>query len=135
MTIRIGETSTLAEGLRIIAAGLLAKSPFTVSTAVELPKGVRTILAARDVRVIREGDAAWLARAAKGGITTPRVRLLGGGASVLAEALGGTLDVAVWSHPVTPSGRVELLPFLHEQAFSITNHRFGNPTTWSDGVV
>jgi len=135
VTIRIGETSTLAEGLRIIAAGLLAKSPFTVSTAVELPKGVRTILAARDVRVIREGDAAWLARAAKGGITTPRVRLLGGGASVLAEALGGTPDVAVWSHPVTPSGRVELLPFLHEQAISITNHRFGNPTTLSDGVV
>jgi RHH-type transcriptional regulator, proline utilization regulon repressor / proline dehydrogenase / delta 1-pyrroline-5-carboxylate dehydrogenase len=135
VTIRIGETSTLAEGLRIIAAGILAKSPFTVSTAIELPKGVRTVLAARDVRVVREGDAAWLDRAAKGGITTPRVRLLGDGASELAAALGGTPDVAVWSHPVTPSGRVELLPFLHEQAISITNHRFGNPTTLSDSVI
>ena len=49
--------------------------------------------------------------------------------------MDGTPDVAVWSHPVTPSGRVELLPFLHEQAISITNHRFGNPTTISDGVI
>ena len=135
VTIRIGESSTLADGLRTIAAGLLARSPLAVSTAVELPKGVRTILAAREVRVIREGDAAWLERAAKGGITTPRVRLLGGGASELSQALGGAPDVAVWSHPVTPSGRVELLPFLHEQAISITNHRFGNPTTLSDGVI
>lgn len=135
VTIRIGERATLAEGLRVIAAGILAKSPLAVSTAVELPKGVRNVLAARDVRVVREGDAAWIGRAAKGGITTPRVRLVGGGASALAEALDGTPDVAVWSHPVTPSGRVELLPFLHEQAISITNHRFGNPTTISDGVI
>ena len=135
VTIRIGESSTLAEGLRVIAAGLLAKSALTVSTAFELPKGVRTILAARDVRVVREGDGAWLARVAKEGVGSTRVRLLGGGASALAEALGGTPDVAVWSHPVTPSGRVELLPFLHEQAISITNHRFGNPTTISDGVI
>jgi RHH-type proline utilization regulon transcriptional repressor/proline dehydrogenase/delta 1-pyrroline-5-carboxylate dehydrogenase len=93
---------------------------------------------------VREGDSAWLDRAAKGGITTPRVRLVGGGAAApsagsgnaaLAEALGGSPDVAVWAHPVTPSGRVELLPFLHEQAISITNHRFGNPTTISDGVI
>jgi RHH-type proline utilization regulon transcriptional repressor/proline dehydrogenase/delta 1-pyrroline-5-carboxylate dehydrogenase len=138
VTIRISESSTLAEGLRIIAAGLLARSPLTVSTAIELPAAVHTILDAREFRVIREGDAAWLDRAAKGGIETPRVRLVGGGAaaaSALATALGGTPDVAVWSHPVTPSGRVELLPFLHEQAISITNHRFGNPTTLTDGVI
>ncbi len=135
VTVRIGEAATLAEGLRVIAAGLLARSPLTVSTALELPKGVRNLLAARDFRVLVETDAAWLARAAKGGITTPRVRLLGGGASRLADALGGSPDVAVWSHPVTPSGRVELLPFLHEQAVSITNHRFGNPTTISDAVI
>ncbi len=135
VTVRIGEASTLAEGLRVIAAGLLAKSHLTVSTAIELPKGVRTLLQARDMRLIREGDAAWLARVAKEGVGSTRVRLVGGGASQLATALGGTPDVAVWSHPVTPSGRVELLPFLHEQAVSITNHRFGNPTTLSDGVI
>lgn len=135
VTIRISEDATLADGLRVIAAGLLAKSPLSVSTAHELPKGVRALLAARDVRVIREGDGGWLARAAKGEVTTSRVRLVGGSAAALAEATNGTPDLAVWSHPVTPSGRVELLPFLHEQAVSITNHRFGNPTTISDGVI
>ena len=35
----------------------------------------------------------------------------------------------------SPAGRVEMLPFLHEQAVSITNHRFGNPTTLADGVI
>ncbi len=135
VTIRIGESSTLVAGLRIIAAGVLAKSPISVSTAIELPRPVHTILAARDVRVVREGDAAWLSRVAREGVGASRVRLVGGDASALAEALGGTPDVAVWSHPVTPSGRVELLPFLHEQAISITNHRFGNPTTLSDDVI
>jgi RHH-type proline utilization regulon transcriptional repressor/proline dehydrogenase/delta 1-pyrroline-5-carboxylate dehydrogenase len=135
VTIRVSDDAALAEGLRVIAAGLLAKSAFTVSTAHELPKGVRNLLAARDIPVVREGDAGWLERAAAGGITTSRVRLVGGSAAALAEATNGTPDLAVWSHPVTPSGRVELLPFLHEQAVSITNHRFGNPTTLSDGVI
>ena len=135
VTIRISEDASLADGLRVIAAGLLAKSPLTVSTAHELPKGVRALLAARDIRVIREGDGGWLTRAAKGEISTGRVRLVGGSATALAEATDGTPDLAVWSHPVTPSGRVELLPFLHEQAVSITNHRFGNPTTISDAVI
>ncbi|MFK4731555.1 bifunctional proline dehydrogenase/L-glutamate gamma-semialdehyde dehydrogenase [Agromyces mediolanus] len=138
VTVRISDDADLAEGLRVIAAGLTAKSRFEVSTALELPKGVRTVLAARDVRIAREDDAAWLARIAKRGtaaLGANRVRLVGGDASALAQALGGAPDVAVWAHPVTPSGRVELLPFLHEQAISITNHRFGNPTTLSQGVI
>ncbi|WP_401000137.1 bifunctional proline dehydrogenase/L-glutamate gamma-semialdehyde dehydrogenase [Agromyces sp. GXQ0307] len=134
VTIRVSEDATLADGLRVIAAGLLAKSPLSVSTAHELPKGVRALLASRDIRVVREGDAGWISRAGKGEVTG-RVRLVGGSATALAGATGGTPDLAVWSHPVTPSGRVELLPFLHEQAISITNHRFGNPTTISDGVI
>ncbi|GAA2030516.1 proline dehydrogenase family protein [Agromyces tropicus] len=134
VTIRVSEDAALADGLRVIAAGLLAKSPLSVSTAHELPKGVRDLLAAQDVRVVREGDAGWIERAGRGEVTG-RVRLVGGSASALAEATGGTPDLAVWSHPVTPSGRVELLPFLHEQAVSITNHRFGNPTTISDDVI
>nr|WP_230672062.1 bifunctional proline dehydrogenase/L-glutamate gamma-semialdehyde dehydrogenase [Rathayibacter sp. Leaf248] len=56
-------------------------------------------------------------------------------ASALAEALGGAPDVAIFANPVTPSGRVELLPFLREQSISITNHRFGNPIALSDDVI
>ncbi|WKK72163.1 hypothetical protein Q0F99_03815 [Rathayibacter oskolensis] len=55
--------------------------------------------------------------------------------TALAEALGGSPDVAIYADPITPAGRVELLPFLREQAISITNHRFGNPIALSDGVL
>ncbi len=36
-------------------------------------------------------------------------------------------DVAIYTGPVTESGRRELMPFFKEQAVSITAHRFGNP--------
>ena len=35
--------------------------------------------------------------------------------------------VAIYAGDVTESGRVEMLPFLREQAISITAHRFGTP--------
>ncbi|MFF2370440.1 proline dehydrogenase family protein [Agromyces sp. NPDC058110] len=135
VAIRIGEAATLGEGLRVIAAGVLAGSALTVSTAHDLPKGVAQLLGAKNVDIRREGDAAWLTRVSKKGVGASRVRMVGGNPVALAVALEGTPDVAVWSHRATPSGRVELLPFLHEQAISITNHRFGNPTTITDGVI
>jgi RHH-type proline utilization regulon transcriptional repressor/proline dehydrogenase/delta 1-pyrroline-5-carboxylate dehydrogenase len=56
-----------------------------------------------------------------------RIRLIGGDASALARAVEGSLDVAIYAGEVTEAGRVELLPFLREQAISLTAHRFGNP--------
>jgi RHH-type proline utilization regulon transcriptional repressor/proline dehydrogenase/delta 1-pyrroline-5-carboxylate dehydrogenase len=72
-----------------------------------------------------ESDEAWLGRVRT--LDSPRVRLVEGDPLALSEALRGSVDVAIWSGPVTTSGRLELLPFLHEQAISITAHRFGNP--------
>jgi RHH-type proline utilization regulon transcriptional repressor/proline dehydrogenase/delta 1-pyrroline-5-carboxylate dehydrogenase len=135
VTVRIADGAALEEGLRVIAAGLLTKAPLNVSTGVQLPRGVRAILAARDIPVTSETDAEWLTRVGAGELMTTRVRLVGADPSGVAAALHGAPDVAVWSHPVTPSGRVELLPFLREQAVSVTNHRFGNPTTLSQGVI
>jgi RHH-type proline utilization regulon transcriptional repressor/proline dehydrogenase/delta 1-pyrroline-5-carboxylate dehydrogenase len=37
----------------------------------------------------------------------------------------GDPDVAIYAGPVTSSGRVELLPFVREQAISVTTHRYG----------
>ena len=71
-----------------------------------------------------ESDAAWLARAPQ---LTGRVRLIGGDPHALAEAVGGSPDVAIHAGPVMTSGRIELLPFLREQSVSVTAHRFGNP--------
>ncbi|PCE15050.1 1-pyrroline-5-carboxylate dehydrogenase [Microbacterium sp. SZ1] len=136
--VRIAEGATLADGIRVIAAALRSGSPFTVSAAA-LPSRVEKALRAAGVTVSSDKDAAWVKRyakaAAKAEHSWRRVRLVGGDTAALFEALGGTPDVAVWSHAVTGAGRVEMLPFLHEQAVSITNHRFGNPTTLSEGVL
>lgn len=136
--VRIAEDAALADGIRVIAAALRSGSPFTVS-APALPSRVEKALRAAGVTVSHEKDAAWVKgfakAAAKAAHTWRRVRLVGGDPAALFEALGGTPDVAVWSHAVTGAGRVEMLPFLHEQAVSITNHRFGNPTTLSEGVI
>ncbi|KAB1866720.1 proline dehydrogenase family protein [Microbacterium algeriense] len=132
--VRIAEDAPLADGIRVLAAALRSGSPFTVS-APALPSRVEKALRAQGIAVAHESDAAWAKRYAKAANSWQRVRLVGGDASALHEALGGSPDVAVWSHAVTGAGRVEMLPFLHEQAVSITNHRFGNPTTLADGVI
>jgi len=113
----------------------VARSAFTVSTPVALPKGTLSLLREREVEVVVESDAHWLSRVRSRRIGAHRIRLIGGDPRALAAALGGSPDVAVYSGPVTPSGRVELLTFLHEQAISITNHRFGNPSHLSDEVI
>ncbi|MFK4761928.1 proline dehydrogenase family protein [Microbacterium sp. ZW T5_45] len=132
--VRIAEHAPLADGIRVLAAALRSGGPFTVS-APALPSAVEKALRAQGVTITHEKDAAWAKRYAKSAHGWQRVRLVGGDASALFEALGGSPDVAVWSHEVTGAGRVEMLPFLHEQAVSITNHRFGNPTSLSEGVV
>jgi RHH-type proline utilization regulon transcriptional repressor/proline dehydrogenase/delta 1-pyrroline-5-carboxylate dehydrogenase len=135
VTIRLSEGSGLPELLRVLAAATVARSPFTVSTSIALPRATQQVLKAREVEVIVESDAHWLSRVRSRRITTHRIRLIGGDPAALAAALGGSPDVAVYSGPVTASGRIEVLPFLHEQAISITNHRFGNPTRLSEGVI
>src|SRR5699024_5759771 len=108
-------------------------APFTVSSGVELPKPVTSLLEGRGIRVTTETDAAWHASLA--GMPGGRIRLIGAPASSVAAATDGRPDVAVYAEPVTEAGRIELLPFVLEQAVSITAHRFGTPSTLSDGVI
>ncbi|WP_262107742.1 bifunctional proline dehydrogenase/L-glutamate gamma-semialdehyde dehydrogenase [Arthrobacter sp. Marseille-P9274] len=133
VTVRLSESERPAKLVRVLAAGLLAGSDVKVSTAVDLPAAVRAVLIDRGIEVVVEDDAAWLARVPRLG--PGRIRLIGGDPSALAEAAGGSPDVAAYPHPVTEAGRVELLPFLHEQAVSITAHRFGTPNTLSVGLI
>lgn len=139
VTIRLSEGAPLAHLVRTVAAGVLAGSSLTVSTAVELPARLRPVLTALDIDVTVESDAGWLASAGHlavaGKLSGARIRLIGGDASALAEATGGRPDLAIYAHPVTEAGRVELLPFLHEQAVSITAHRFGTPSHLSDALI
>ncbi|TAP39554.1 aldehyde dehydrogenase family protein [Arthrobacter sp. S39] len=139
VTVRLSEGAPLAHLARTVAAGVLAGSALTVSTAVELPAQLRSVLTGLDVTVTVESDAGWLASAARlaaaGKLSGARIRLIGGDATALAEATDGRPDLAIYAHPVTEAGRVELLPFLHEQAISITAHRFGTPNHLSDALI
>ncbi|KQR65885.1 proline dehydrogenase family protein [Frigoribacterium sp. Leaf172] len=56
-----------------------------------------------------------------------RIRLIGQGRTALSSALGNSADVAVWTGEVTDEGRVELLPFVHEQTVTVAAHRDGRP--------
>jgi RHH-type proline utilization regulon transcriptional repressor/proline dehydrogenase/delta 1-pyrroline-5-carboxylate dehydrogenase len=119
---------------------------------VGLPAAVRRVLAEEDVAVFVETDEQWLERltavdiVAAAADTDPeprpaRVRLIGQADSVaalhtlVAQATGGDPDLAVYDNEVTTAGRLELLPFLHEQSVTITAHRFGNPDPWSEEVI
>ena len=133
VTVRLSEGQPASALVRVLAAGLTAGSAMTVSAAVDLPAGVRAVLAELGIRFTVENDAAWLASAAA--LTSGRVRLIGGSVPALADATGGTPDVAIYAQPVTESGRLEMLPFLHEQAVSITAHRFGTPNHLSDALI
>ncbi|HAP90019.1 MAG TPA: 1-pyrroline-5-carboxylate dehydrogenase [Arthrobacter bacterium] len=139
VTVRLSEGAPLAHLARTVAAGVLAGSALTVSAAVELPAQLGAVLTGLDITVTVESDAGWLASAARlasaGKLSGARIRLIGGDPTALAEATDGRPDLAIYAHPVTEAGRVELLPFLHEQAISITAHRFGTANHLSDALI
>ncbi|CAN5162656.1 proline dehydrogenase family protein [soil metagenome] len=142
VTVRLADNASPAQLVRVIAAATRAGAGISISSAVPVAAGlVRAFSAANApvqvADVIVESDARWHARLRSGeagiGKGTPsRIRLIGGDALALATAVDGDPDVAIYAGPVTTAGRIELLPFLHEQAVSITAHRFGNPDTASE---
>ncbi|NIJ05065.1 bifunctional proline dehydrogenase/L-glutamate gamma-semialdehyde dehydrogenase [Frigoribacterium faeni] len=141
VTVRAAEGAPLADVVRVLLAGLRSGSPITASVATALPEAFVSALGLGVGAIRVESDDAWHERLRSGGLRTERVRLVSGpddggaASSALADALGGDPAVAVFAAPVTPAGRLELLPFLREQAVSITAHRFGNPDGWSDAVI
>ncbi|WP_183511850.1 bifunctional proline dehydrogenase/L-glutamate gamma-semialdehyde dehydrogenase [Paeniglutamicibacter cryotolerans] len=130
----------LAEMARIVSAGLTAGSRIALSSAVEIPAALRAAITGAGVSVSIEDAAAWTHRAealaAKTGPdSAARIRLIGGSLAGTAEATNGKPDVAIYAGDVVAAGRVEMLTFLHEQAISITAHRFGTPNHLSDSVI
>ncbi|RFA19019.1 bifunctional proline dehydrogenase/L-glutamate gamma-semialdehyde dehydrogenase [Subtercola boreus] len=132
VTIRLSEGEPVELLVRVLSAAQTAGAPVEVSSAIAVPAAAAAGLPPI-AQLTVETDAEWLRRAST--LPLQRVRLIGGSRSALAEATGGRPDLAVYDNPVTSAGRLELLPFLHEQAISITRHRFGAPSTLSDGVV
>jgi len=132
VTVRV-EADEPAQVVRVVAAGLVASAPVTVSLGVALDARLTSALSAAGVRVVSEDDAAWSTRL-QGADAPRRVRLIGGTRKGFAAASAGRVDIALYAQPVVEAGRVELLPFLHEQAVAVTAHRFGSPTPLSEDL-
>lgn len=125
VTVRFEGTRTV-ELIRVVAAGLRARSHVSVS-APRFERGVETYLGSVGVTWWAEDGAQWAARLRHVTRRGGRVRLVGADTPAAAEATGGSPDVALYDNPVVTAGRVELLPFLREQAVCVTAHRFGTP--------
>ena len=126
VTIRFGEAGRLADLIRVLIAATRVGADVTISSFRELPAEVFG-----KTRI--DTEAEWLAYAKEQ--QPARVRLIGSDASALAAAVEGNPDVAIYAGAATPAGRLEALPFLREQAISITTHRFGNHDTAFDKVL
>ena len=135
--IRAGADADPAQVLRVLSAATTAWQGSSVrgvlSCATAVPDEVVDAARAAGVPVQVQSDKDWLGGLAGG--PARRIRLVGGSAVAICEATGGRPDIAVYDQPVTAAGRVEMLPFLHEQAVSITAHRFGTPNHLSDGLI
>ena len=131
VTVRAEDGST-AELLRVVAAGVLARSHVTVSTPAPLPPATAGLLHAHGVACRVEDTEAW--RNTLRGNAPARVRLLGGTRQDFAAASDGRVDVALYAQPVVEAGRIEMLTFLREQSVSVTAHRFGSPTALTEGL-
>ena len=135
--VRAGSGTPLVDTVRVLAAGLLAGGPIGLSVADTLPQPVLELLESLDIEVTVEDASSWesrLSMVANSGGLGMRVRVLGPRDETSAQrwahasrASSGSPDVALYTGDVTSCPHAELLPFLREQAVSITNHRFGTP--------
>ena len=139
VTVRLSEGEAEWQLLALVAGGAALGADVSVSAPASLSRKLRSFLAGEGIALIEQTDdefyewaGKWASRAGLDG----RLRLIGGSGDKLEAALPASkvADVAVWSDEVTLSGRIELLPFVHEQAVSVTNHRFGNATPLSREV-
>lgn len=125
--IRAASDADAADLGQVLVAATAARAPILLSTAAPLPSLLERELALREASVTVESDAEFLERMRLEGLAeAPRLRLIGGSRSEVCSALRNGVDIAVFSDDVTLAGRVEMLPFLREQAISITGHRYGH---------
>jgi RHH-type proline utilization regulon transcriptional repressor/proline dehydrogenase/delta 1-pyrroline-5-carboxylate dehydrogenase len=129
VTIRAAGFVPLAEILRVALAGARVGARVSLSLTDPLPDGALKLLRqgseafAPIADYVVENEREFVSRVA--GNPPERIRLLGSRADALSVAFDGTPEVAIYGYEVTESGRVEMLPFVIEQAVSLTAHRFG----------
>ena len=131
VTVRATGFVPLCQIVRVLMAGLRAGSQISLSVSESLPEPLMEKLQGMSelpgaiVHTVAEREAAFISRV--GERLPERIRLLGSRADAMSVAFDGAPEVALYADEVTESGRVEMLPFVKEQALSITAHRFGAP--------
>ncbi|MGA4668764.1 proline dehydrogenase family protein [Propionibacteriaceae bacterium Y1923] len=116
--VRVGESARPIEVLRVAAAALATGARPLVSCSPGLDPALPAALREFGL-VVQVADQDWWQDLPEG-----RLRLVGEDRDWLARRLARP-GVALFAQPVTESGLLEGLPFVREQALSITNHRFG----------
>lgn len=117
--------------VRVYLAGARAGAAVRLSVSEALPDSVLAMMRRGNgsrppIRAyVVESESQFVARISED--LPERVRLVGGRADAIYVALDGAPEVAIYADEVTESGRVEMLPFVKEQAVSLTAHRFGAP--------
>lgn len=128
VVVRVAENAAMVDVLRVSLAAARSGSDVVLSAPEnvleQVPAVVRDIFA--DVLPVAT-DEQFREQAVGGGFPSgTRIKLIGDDAELVA-VLGATPDIAVITHAVVGAGRVEVMEMLHEQAVSMTMHRFGNP--------
>lgn len=129
VTLRAAGFVPVADIIRVYLAGARAGSSVSLSLTDPLPDDVVAALRQPGEgfsplrEYVVETEREFVSRVS--GKPPARIRLLGSRADALAVAFDGDPTIAIYGHEVTESGRVEMLPFVVEQAVSLTAHRFG----------
>lgn len=106
-----------------------------LSVGDDLRDGVAQILREAGIVIRTEATEQWLAGLREEPAAFRKIRYFGDDARAVAEAVEGSVDVAIYTGPATLNGRVDLRPFFLEQAVAATNHRFGDHTRVLDEVI
>ena len=134
--VRFSDGAEPTELVRVMIAAFRAGNNPIVSASGWLETKIARVLGELGVSVEIQTEREWeedLGRREKE-LSGRRVRLVGGNPSTITSSTGGRPDLAIWSGPVVTAARIEMLPFLREQAVSITAHRFGTPSQLTDHI-
>jgi RHH-type transcriptional regulator, proline utilization regulon repressor / proline dehydrogenase / delta 1-pyrroline-5-carboxylate dehydrogenase len=123
--IRAAEGTAPQELQRVLHAAATVGAEVEVSLADPELTGVARAVGLAESAVRVEDAGAFAARIPT--LEQSRIRLIGEADAALRRAIAEHIEVALFTGVVLASGRVELLPFVREQAISATDHRYGNP--------
>ena len=134
--VRFSDGAEPTEYLRVLLAAFRAGNTPLVSASAWLENKIVRSLGELGVSVEIQTEHEWqeaLGRREEE-LSGQRIRLVGGSPAAITMATGGRPDLSIWAGPAVTAGRIEMLPFLREQAVSITAHRFGTPHHLTDDI-